>query len=74
MTSPNDLHVSQSLAILAAGRHVVCEKPLAMTATESAGLVAAAAETGLVNAVNFNIRHYPLNQHAHERGGGGWAR
>jgi len=66
VTSPNDLHVVHSLAILAAGRHVVCEKPLAMTAAESIGLVAAAAASGLVNAVNFNIRHYPLNQHAHE--------
>src|SRR5262249_31113566 len=51
---------------LAAGRHVVCEKPLAMTATESRQLVDAAAASGLVNAVNFNIRHYPLNQHAHD--------
>jgi predicted dehydrogenase len=50
----------------------VCEKPLAMTATESAKLVRLAAETGLVNATNFNIRYYPLNQHAHEfiTGGG----
>ena len=32
VTSPNDLHVSQSREILAAGKHVVCEKPLAMTA------------------------------------------
>ena len=30
VTSPNDLHLPQTLAILAAGRHVVCEKPLAM--------------------------------------------
>jgi predicted dehydrogenase len=66
VTSPNDLHVAQSLAILAAGRHVVCEKPLALSAGESAQLVAAAAATGLVNAVNFNIRHYPLNQDARD--------
>ena len=65
VTSPNDLHASQTLAILDAGKHVVCEKPLAMTAGESAALVARAAETGLVNATNFNIRYYPLNQHAH---------
>ncbi|HET8786076.1 MAG TPA: Gfo/Idh/MocA family oxidoreductase, partial [Candidatus Limnocylindrales bacterium] len=64
VTSPNDLHVSQAQAALRAGKHVVCEKPLAMTAEESARLVALAAETGLVNATNFNIRFYPLNQHA----------
>jgi Predicted dehydrogenases and related proteins len=66
VTSPNDLHVSQSKAVLAAGRHVVCEKPLAMTSADSADLVQLAASSGLVNATNFNIRHYPLNQQAHE--------
>ena len=71
VTSPNDVHVQQSLAILRAGKHVVCEKPLAMTADESAGLVAAAATSGLVNATNFNIRYYPLNQHARELVAGG---
>ncbi|MEX2184833.1 MAG: Gfo/Idh/MocA family oxidoreductase [Chloroflexota bacterium] len=66
VTSPNDLHVSQTRSILEAGRHVVCEKPLAMTAAESAELVALAARSGLVNATNFNIRYYPLNQHARD--------
>jgi predicted dehydrogenase len=66
VTSPNDLHVSQARAALAAGKHVVCEKPLAMTAAESGELVAAAARSGLVHATNFNIRYYPLNQHARE--------
>ncbi len=63
VTSPNHLHYRQVVEILSAGRHVVCEKPLAMTSTESADLVARAASSGLVNAVNFNIRFYPLNQH-----------
>ena len=54
--------------ILAAGRHVVCEKPLAMTADELAELVrlAGAAGPARVAAVNFNIRFYPLNQHLRE--------
>jgi predicted dehydrogenase len=64
VTSPNDLHHSQARAALEAGKHVVCEKPLAMTADESSDLVRLAAATGLVNATNFNIRYYPLNQHA----------
>jgi predicted dehydrogenase len=63
VTSPNHLHHPQVKAILAAGRHVVCEKPLAMTSEESAELVRVAAESGRINAVNFNIRFYPLNQH-----------
>jgi predicted dehydrogenase len=66
VTSPNDLHLPQTKAILAAGRHVVCEKPLAMSAAESRELVELAAASGLVNAANFNIRYYPLNQHARE--------
>jgi predicted dehydrogenase len=66
VTSPNDLHVPQAKAVLAAGRHVVCEKPLALSATESYDLVRSAAATGLFNATNFNLRYYPLNQHAHE--------
>ena len=63
VTSPNELHHPQVKAILAAGKHVICEKPLAMTSEESAELVALAKASGLVNAVNFNIRFYPLNQH-----------
>jgi len=66
VASPNDLHHAQAKAILAAGRHVVCEKPLAMTAAESTELVELAATSGLVNATNFNIRFYPLNQQARE--------
>jgi predicted dehydrogenase len=64
VTSPNELHYSQARKLLAAGRHVVCEKPLSLTSEESAELVDLARASGLVNAVNFNIRFYPLNQHA----------
>ena len=63
VTSPNNLHFPQVKQILAAGRHVVCEKPLAMDAQESAELVRLANAAGKVAAVNFNIRFYPLNQH-----------
>jgi predicted dehydrogenase len=67
VTSPNHLHVPQASAILAAGKHVICEKPLAMTSEESAPLVAQAEASRLINAVNFNIRFYPLHQHVRER-------
>lgn len=63
VTSPNAFHFPQVREILAAGKHVVCEKPLATTSLESAELVRLAREAGVVNAVNFNIRFYPLNQH-----------
>ncbi len=71
VTSPNHLHVPQTTQILASGRHVVCEKPLAMNATESADLVRLAASAGTVNAVNFNLRFYPLHQHVREAVAGG---
>ena len=71
VTSPNDLHFPQVRQVLAAGRHVVCEKPLAMTSQESAELVRLAEVTDRVAAVNFNIRFYPLNQHMHDKVGEG---
>ncbi len=58
--TPNFLHYSQSKAALLAGKHVVCEKPLAKDLHEAEELVALAAQTGLVNAVHFNLRYYPL--------------
>jgi predicted dehydrogenase len=64
ITSPNHLHYPQVKAALLAGKHVVCEKPLAMNASESAELVALAKDKRLVNAVNFNIRFYPLAHQA----------
>ena len=66
VTSPNHLHVPQVKRILAAGRHVVCEKPLSLDSEGSAELVGLAAASGLVHAVNFNIRFYPVNQHLHD--------
>jgi predicted dehydrogenase len=63
VTSPNDLHAPQVKAILAAHRHVVCEKPLATTSAESEELVGLATTSDRVCAVNFNIRFYPVNQH-----------
>ena len=66
VTSPNQFHYPQVKQILAAGRHVVCEKPLAVTSVESRELVALAAASDRIAAVNFNIRFYPLNQHAHQ--------
>ena len=66
LATPNYLHHPHAKAALLAGKHVVCEKPLAMNAEQSAELVRIAEDTGLVNAVNFNIRMYPLAQQARE--------
>jgi predicted dehydrogenase len=67
VASPNYLHFEHSKNALEAGKHVICEKPLAMTAEESEKLVELAEETNLVNAVNFNLRYYPLIQDAKAR-------
>jgi predicted dehydrogenase len=60
LATPNFLHYPQAKAALEAGKHVVCEKPLATTSKESADLVRITKETGKVNAINFNIRFYPM--------------
>ena len=50
--------------ILAAGKHVVSEKPLAMNSKESRELVRLAEKAGVVNAIDFNYRYMPLVQQA----------
>lgn len=60
ITSPNRHHFRQVSETLAAGKHVLCEKPLAMTTSESAELVKQAKASGLAAGVNYNIRYYPL--------------
>jgi predicted dehydrogenase len=67
LTTPNHLHYPQVKQTLAAGKHVVCEKPLALTSAESAELVDLAERSGLVHCTNFNIRFYPVVQEARER-------
>ena len=57
---PNKLHYSMAKQALAAGKHVMCEKPLAMDSTQSAELVELAAASGVAAGVNYNIRFYPL--------------
>jgi predicted dehydrogenase len=62
--TPNGMHLQVNKDILNAGKHCISEKPLGMTSRQSAELVQLARKTGLVNAVNFNYRYYPLIQQA----------
>ncbi len=62
--TPNYVHFEQSAKLLRAGKHVLCEKPLAMDSRESATLVALAKETNRVGGVAHNLRYYPLCQQA----------
>lgn len=67
LASPNVAHFEQCRLALAAGKHVVCEKPLAMDSNQTAELVRLAAASPLVAAVNYNVRFYPLVLEARER-------
>jgi predicted dehydrogenase len=62
--TPNNLHYAVNRALIEAGKHVLSEKPLTMTSEESADLVRLARERGVVTAINFNYRGYPLVQQA----------
>jgi predicted dehydrogenase len=64
IASPNHAHADQARLVLDAGKHVVCEKPLALDSADTADLVARASDSNLVNAVCFNIRFYPANHQA----------
>ncbi len=67
IATPNRLHYDMASRALKAGKHVMCEKPLAMNSQESADLVRLAAEVNLAAGVNYNIRYYPLCLEAAER-------
>jgi predicted dehydrogenase len=62
--TPNYLHYPFAKAALLQGKHVVCEKPLAMNSQETLELVQLAESTGNVGAVSYNLRYYPLCQQA----------
>jgi predicted dehydrogenase len=67
LATPNRLHFAQATAVLRAGKHVLCEKPLAMTSAETAELVRIAAESARAAGVAYNIRFYPLCHEAAAR-------
>jgi 1,5-anhydro-D-fructose reductase (1,5-anhydro-D-mannitol-forming) len=56
ISSTNEKHHAQALAAIAAGKHVLCEKPLAMTLDEAARMVDAAGEAGVTFATNHHLR------------------
>ena len=53
------MHVEMTRACLAAGKHVLCEKPIAMTAAEIDPLIALRNQTGLLAAEAFMVVHHP---------------
>ena len=65
--TPNHLHYPVIAAALARGKHVVSDKPLAMTAADAGALVDQARRAGVIHAVTFNYRGNPLVQEARQR-------
>src|SRR5262245_23712158 len=65
--TPNHLHRPLAEAALAAGKHVICEKPLALDVAGAQALADAAAEAGRVAAVPFVYRYYPTVREARAR-------
>jgi predicted dehydrogenase len=65
--TPNNLHRPLAEAALAAGKHVICEKPLALDVSGAQALVDAAADAGRQAAVPFVYRYYPTVREARER-------
>ncbi|WBU65289.1 Gfo/Idh/MocA family protein [Paracoccus aerodenitrificans] len=57
ISSTNEKHFDQAMAAIAAGKHVLCEKPLAMTISDAVGMVRAAEKAGTVFATNHHLRN-----------------
>ena len=66
ITTPNRFHAEMSLAALRAGKHVVCEKPLAMNTRETTQIVKAVRAAKRIFAVNYNFRFYPAMLQLHQ--------
>jgi predicted dehydrogenase len=62
--TPNHVHLEQTRAVMEAGKHVMCEKPLAMDTRESAAMIELARRHDRVGGVAHNLRYYPLCQQA----------
>jgi predicted dehydrogenase len=58
-TGPNNLHSGPTIAAIAAGKHVICEKPLGRTAAESKAMLDAAVKAGVKHMTAFNYRFVP---------------
>lgn len=60
VAAPNYLHAEMTIAALKAGKHVLCEKPLAMDLAQADEILAAAEQAGVIVPVNFVLRYNPV--------------
>lgn len=61
--TPPESHAEISVAALRGGKHVLCEKPTALTAEQAGAMTAAAVQAGRVNAINHEMRYTPIRRH-----------
>jgi predicted dehydrogenase len=64
ITTPNSLHAEMAIAAAEAGKHVYCEKPLAITSADAARIVAAVEKCGVISIVGFNYLKNPAQAFA----------
>ncbi|HET7658211.1 MAG TPA: Gfo/Idh/MocA family oxidoreductase [Bacillales bacterium] len=64
ISTPNRTHAEMAIAAAEAGKHVICEKPLAMTVEEAARMAEAVKKSGVVNMICHNYRFAPAVQYA----------
>lgn len=62
IVTPDAFHAAQSVACLKAGKHVLCEKPLALNHADAMKMVKAAKKAGVINMVNLSYRDWPAIQ------------
>lgn len=62
LASPNHLHAEQTLKAAAAGKHVLCEKPMALSLDECQAMIDACERAGVRLGIGFHLRHHPGHQ------------
>ncbi len=71
ITTPNALHAEQAIAAAQAGKHVLCDKPLATCAADAERVLAACRKAGVRLGINFQTRHLPCFEEMRRRIGAG---
>src|SRR5512141_2885249 len=66
ITTPNHLHAEMAIAAAEAGKHIYCEKPLAITSADAARIVAAVEKAGVTSIVGFNYLKNPAQAFARQ--------
>lgn len=61
--TPNNTHFEIAMYAMEHGIHIICEKPMCVSIEEAEALTNKARETGLIAAINFHNRFYPMNNH-----------